>query len=218
LVILIELDGVLLDVRPRYQRLYKEIVGELGLAAISPDDYWRMVRMGEPVARILKTAKPRQVAAYERAWAERIEQDGLIEHDEPFENTIGNLRALRNIGARHLITMRANKEAANAAMSRDDLYSYFDRMRALSPVLGARVDQMNELLGEDRKRVVIAASDVVLRSARQADAFTVGIASGTCSPQLLRQGGADFLASSFDEFVDNLAPVSEELRRAGWIG
>lgn len=218
MVILIELDGVLLDVRPRHYRLYKEIVGELGLPSIASDDYWRMVRLGEPVARILKTAKPRHVAAFEQAWSDRIEGDALLEGDEPFENTTANLRALSTQGVRHLITMRLNKDGANAALGRYDLYPYFDQMKALSPIRGTRIDQMNELFGENRKRIVVAASDVVLRCARETDAFTVGVASGTCAPRLLRQAGADFVAATFDEFVDNLAPVSPELRQAGWIG
>jgi phosphoglycolate phosphatase-like HAD superfamily hydrolase len=213
---LIDMDGPLVDIRPRLYALHKELIGETGLAPRPPEEFWQMIRRGEPLDRHLGQARPAHRDAYGRSFVERCEREDLLALDTMQPEVAQNLRVLKDMGVCHLITLRLNRQGAQQALDRCDICHFFDQLRVLSQVRSARIEQLKELAGGDPKTMVVTSSDSILIAARECSLFTVGIGNGPATPQRLRQAGADFVAKDLSELVDHLRPLSEAIRRAGW--
>ena len=69
----------------------------------------------------------------------------------------------------------------------------------------------------DDRVVVVATSDVLVRSADAADLFTVGVSSGACSVKRLQQAGARVVYRELAELAASLKGGGGDLVRAGML-
>lgn len=215
--ILIEMDGPLVDVRARYYEVHRRIMIELGLPAVSPDPFWRLVRRDEPTEAFVPGGRAKHAERYARRFTELSECDDVLMLDEAQDDAAGALRSLKPLGESILITLRLNRPGAQDVMNRLDLSAYFLRVCGLSQSQGRREDQLRELAGDARRVLVVAGSEPVIIAAREVDLPVVGVTCGSRTPQNLRRAGADVLFADLDAVSIALATGAEEIQRAGLL-
>ncbi len=213
--ILIEMDGPLVNVEPRYYAVHRQVMESLGLPKLDRAMFWRLVRRVAPTSELVLGGREKHFQAYKQAMIERLEADEVLELDEAQPEADGAMRALRSLGEPVLVTMRLNRPGGQAVLNRLGLSEFFLRLCGLSQSQQRRTDQLTELAGENRRVVVVAASEPVILAAREADLPVVGISNGPRTPQQLRRAGTDVVFTDLDAFAVALAGGSDEIRRAG---
>lgn len=78
-----------------------------------------------------------------------------------------------------------------------------------------RPAELRVLAAGERRVVVAAASDALIRAAREAGFFALGISNGPCSTARLQQAGADVVYKSLEELADSIETGGADLIRAG---
>jgi phosphoglycolate phosphatase-like HAD superfamily hydrolase len=214
--VVIELDGPILDIRPRYTQAHRLVQAELGLASREAGEFWRLVRKGAGLDEIVRPFRPGQSRAYARRFEEVVASDALLDLDVPQPGVGAHLAALRAVASCGLVAHRANREATQRLLDRYELWRWFRTLRLLSRDRSVRVSQLAELVGLEAQTVMAIASEPLVRSARETGAVTVGIASGACTPRRLRQAGAELVVADVGELLEAIRTSSTELLRAGY--
>lgn len=213
---LIELDGPVVDVRPRYYRAHRLVQGELGLASRDADEFWRLVRKGAGAAEIVRPHRPGQLEAYAQRFEAALLSDSLIELDVLQEDAVIHVSALSEVAPCSLVSVRPDRQGIQRLLDRYELWRHFRVLRLLSQDRSVRMSQLTEWIGQADQTVAAVASETMVLSAREAGAVVVGMANGACTPRRLRQAGADVVLADLGELLEAVRQSSDELIRAGY--
>jgi phosphoglycolate phosphatase-like HAD superfamily hydrolase len=120
-LLIVDLDGPILDVAPRYFAAHLEALAASGATPLVADAaaFWQAKRRSEPVARDASAASPTSASiTYAAAFKERVERDDLLTLDrlQP-----GALVALARLSGRHplaVLSLRTNVAGARATVWR----------------------------------------------------------------------------------------------------
>ncbi|MBS1520092.1 MAG: HAD family hydrolase [Bacteroidetes bacterium] len=110
--IFFDLDGTLLESRPRLYRLFKYMVPSCKL---SFDEYWALKRNKIDHKKILKNLfhyTPEEIKAFEKDWLNQIELPEWLILDEPFEGISDYLRNLKQTHKVFIVTSRQSEKMA----------------------------------------------------------------------------------------------------------
>ena len=97
------------------------------------------------------------------------------------------------------------------------LLQFANRIEGLDPDPRKRPGELRTLASGDKRSLVAAASDTVIRSAGEAGILAVGIRRGSCSADRLYRAGADIVYKDLEELRIAILEGSEDLIRAGLL-
>jgi phosphoglycolate phosphatase-like HAD superfamily hydrolase len=212
---IVEYEGPVVDVRPRYWAAHCEALAATGLTGPTEEEFWRLWRTGSPPGMFARHGKPHMVDEYLRKRNERIDSSELMAHDEPQPKAAEDLRVLKQLGNCHLATLCANREGINATLDRTGLWLFFDQKRSLPESRERRVAAIRELIGGQQRTLAVAGTVAFAYAAGEAGCRVVGMKNGPAVPQSLRRVGVDVFFDSLDALTDALTRHDPELQRIG---
>jgi phosphoglycolate phosphatase-like HAD superfamily hydrolase len=214
--LIVELDGPIVDVRPRYYEAHRRVQGELGLASRNADEFWRLVRKGAPPVEVVRPHRFGQVDEYVRLFAARVTMEDLLALDRPQPDASAAMVGLSDIAICKLVVLRGDRNAAQRLLDQYELWRFFRTLRLLSQDRARRIAQLSELTERGAQAIVAAGTDALARSAREAGFLVVGVGNGCCTPMRLRQAGADALVKDLSELLEIIRRPTDEILRAGY--
>jgi len=212
---IVELEGVVLDVRARYWRAHSEAIQAVGFTGPTESEFWRLLRSGATDAQIVRHGKERHVREYRRLRDERIDSSELMELDEAQPDAAANLKLLKEFGTAPLVTLCRNREGINATLNRLDLWISFDRKEVLPESRDRRPELLRELAGPGRPAMALAGTVPLALAANEADCRVVGMKTGLAYPKFMRQVGVDVFYDSLDALTDAITSRDPDLQKIG---
>ncbi len=214
---IIDCDGPIIDVRPVHYQAFREVVAELGWSCLDEATYWRLVRSKGREANLLPGAKPTKHAKLHERFAEVVESHEIMGIGKPHDGRKMNetIQALARHGRCAVVTTGANIETRRQVLERHGIGPLLTCTERLSEDPRRRPAELRALSQGDRHTIVAAASDAIIRAAREANLFALGISTGPCSAARLHQAGADVVYSSLGELPESLAKGMPDLIAAG---
>jgi phosphoglycolate phosphatase-like HAD superfamily hydrolase len=214
---IVEYEGVVIDVRPRYWAAHRQALETIRLAGPTEDEFWRLFRTGSPESAFIQPGRPHHVAEYVRVRDQRINSTDLMALDTAPPGAQPNLRLLKQMGACPLAPLCDNRQGINATLDRLDLWIHFDKKVALPKEKHRRADALKDMIGQHPCTLAVAGSVPFAYAAGQAGARVVGMKTGIAFPKNLRQVGVDVFFDSLDELTDAITRRDENLQRIGLI-
>lgn len=213
---LIEVDGVILDQRPMFCALHKVVAAQVGWSHLSDATFWRTLRKGDSAA-MLPAAPPAKLEEYAQLFCRRAEDDesiaGLVLQDGAGDA----MASLSRAGSVVHITLGSNHAARAGVLTRAFKAKGRIDVRPLSADVRKRPGELKSLTGADNRSMVVASSDGLIRAARDAEVFTVGISAGVCSAARLHRAGADVVYTGLQELAESVSQGASDLVRAGLL-
>lgn len=211
-LLFLDLDGTVLDVAPRYQRLHADLVTEAGGRPLPIAEYWDLKRRRTPEREILARAGISSAAATEIA-ARRdllIEGEAYLRLDQPWPWSGDVLTELGRLAPLVLITLRRHRDHALSQLAALGLDRHF------AHVLIGRSDGTAEAkaalaleIDPDPCSVLVGDTEVDIASGKALGFLTVAVASGLRDADHLAAAGPDLL-------LDDLRQLPGRLAERGW--
>lgn len=212
---IVEFDGVIADVLPCQYQVHRQVAEGVGWSSLDQDTFRRLTRTKGADANLLPGAKPIKIKNYHIGIAEIIENDSSIARFVIQPDMDGFLANLVRYGTCRCVTLGTNLDARRRLIENKPFFQHISQMDKLDADPRSRPAELTELADHDPKAVVIASSDVVIRSADEAELFTIGLSTGLCTPARLHGAGARIVYKSLNELTDSLGTGSEDLVQAG---
>lgn len=216
LTTIVEYDGVLVNLRPRYWAAHQAAIAAVGFRGPTPDEFWRLVRTGASDGQLVPYAKTPKVLEYAAIRDERLNSPELIGLDEGWPDLATNLKVLKDMGTCHVASLCPSRDALNAALNRLDVWMYFDKKQMLPADSDRRVQALTEMAGGTRT-MAVAGTIPFAYAANEAGCRVIGMKTGLAFPKQFRQVGVDVCFDSLDELTDALARHDPELQRIGVV-
>ncbi len=214
---IVEFEGAVVDVRRVHYGRYRDVAAEIGWSRVDEATYWRLVRTKGSDADVLPGARPAKRSAYRTRFAERVEEAETIAQYRAHDAIDRVMVDLVRYGSFDLVTLGANLSARRAWIEGIAWASLVGRMEKLSDDPRRRGAELRALSDGDPRTLVIAADETIIRAAGNAELFSVGVSSGSCTPARLHQAGADIVLTGLAELADSLASGAQDLIRAGLL-
>jgi phosphoglycolate phosphatase-like HAD superfamily hydrolase len=215
--LIIEIDGPVLDIAPVWYRVHCDAAADVGWSALDQATFWRLTRKQGREADLLRGAKPAKLKDYLARFDESLEADEVASAQKPVEMIDGVLASLSTKGSICLVTLGWNIQVRRKLLERFNLLRFASRIEQLGADPRKRPGELRALSAGDKRTLVAAASDSVIRAAGEAGIITVGIPRGSCSADRLHRAGADVVFPDLDTLRDAIAEGSEDLTRAGLL-
>jgi phosphoglycolate phosphatase len=205
-VLFFDLDGPILDVRPRYVAVCRELVADCGVSDVDAIDYWRRKRAAEPEERILFDLVGDRAAIVAQRRLARIETMPYLAHDQPWPWAISVLTTLAERHSLVMVTARAQRSLLMDQLTRFDLLRLFREI--LSAPAGNNVgEQKAGLIRDYLKRCglspqghwMIGDTEADVDAGKQMGLKTVAILSGIRDEEHLRAAEPDHLLNDIRE-------------------
>lgn len=213
----VQLDGVVLDQAGAFYETHRRVAGEVGWSTLDQRTFWRMTRRDGREANFLRGAKPHKLATYAKRFGEVVEADEVVALLRPHDRACELMADLSGRGAIVGVTLGSNLAGRKEILEASQIARAFTEVHSLDPDPRRRPGQLRVLGEGDARTMVVASSDVLVRSSSTAELFTVGIASGDCSNERLHQAGATIVYRTLAELVQSLETGGQDLVRAGLL-
>ncbi|NOX59874.1 MAG: hypothetical protein GXP29_13595 [Planctomycetes bacterium] len=211
--IIIEADGILLNIRPAYWQAYQLAVREIGLACTDEGTFWRVIRRGDDLGLLLQGGKPRHVAAFEEKFAKQLASEAIAKKLALQEEAQAYCDDLRRLGTCHLVTLSAHSDVQTRLLRS---LQHVDAMLPVKTITEAGINNdLNSLTGGQKPVVVLSAHERLLRAADKLSFIPVGIASGACIAKRLPRCGAIATYRNASAFCEARAEGDPPLVQAG---
>jgi len=214
---IIELDGPVFDIAAAHYAAYHETAGELGWSRLDPTTYWRLVRTKGREADILPGAKPIKTEQLYEAFPRYFESDEILSKLTPHDEVGGMISAIGKHGTVAGITLGTNVKTRETLLASANLTTHFADVVALNASPAARPTELRSLSDGDKRTVVVAATDELVRAAATAELFCVAVSGGTCSKPRLHRASPGVVYSSLEGLKDSLGTGAEDLVAAGLL-
>lgn len=195
--ILIDLDGTILDCRPRHYAVYSEILAELGREPLPVDEFWRRRREGNStqalLADVLSEGERRQ---FSEQWLARVESPDALALDTLFP---GAIDALARMGRGYdvvLVTLRRERDNLLGQLDDLGLSALFSEVISVGDDL---VHQKHLLPGLERVAdggCVVGDTEADIEFAAETGCEVVCVANGVRDRDFLVQRGAQTIVES----------------------
>lgn len=213
---IVEFEGPVVDVKPRYWATHCEAIGAIGLTGPTESEWWRLLRLNSPDGALAAHAKGEKLAAYSKTVRDRRDASDLMLLDEAQPGAAENLRVLKGLGSCHLVTLCSNRDGINATLDRLQLWMHFDQKRVLPEHRERRVAAIQEVMSGPRTLAIVGTVPMAY-AAGEAGCRTVGIRNGPTFPKLLQQVGVDVFFDDLEQLTDAITKRDEALQRIGVI-
>lgn len=214
---LIELEGPVFDPAAAWYAGHELAATAVGWSRLDRATFWRLTRTKGLTGEILPGAREAKLAEYAALFVQHVESDAAISTTVFQEDAAATLSQIVRFGPCALITLGANVEARTRLLESARLRRFFERLEPIDADPRRRPAQLRSLAAGDRRTVVAAGTDSILRAANEAGLFTVGVSRGSCSVTRLHQAGAAVVYKSLGELLDSLKSGAADLVRAGLL-
>ena len=212
---IIEFEGAVVDVEPRYWAAHRAAIQAVGFQGPPQAEFWRLWRTGAADAQFVRFGRPQKAVDYARIRTEQIDSTELMALDQAGPKVAENLRLLKQMGSCHLVSLCRNRDGLNATLDRLDIWMHFDSKQCLPEDRDRRVEALRKLAGGLRVTLAVVGTVPMAYAAGEAGCRTVGLTTGPTAPKLLRQVGVDVFFESLDELTDALSSRRPDLQRIG---
>lgn len=213
--IIVETDGVLINLRAAYWEAYQTAIHEIGYACTDEGTFWRVIRRGDPLSLVVQGGKPRHVELFEAKFKEALATPEVGDKLELHEDAQVYVERLRKLGTCHLVTLSA-QATAHARLLRGVFSSDAPTVHTLEHRRAK--NQLPSIVGSNRPVVVLSAHERLIRTAEELGFVSVGIASGSCIGKRMPGFGAVANYRNVSAFCDARAEGDAPLVRAGIQG
>lgn len=213
----IEYEGPIYNPAPAWHAAHQLAAADVGWSSLDRATFWRLTRTKGITEEILPAARDVKLKEYRKQFEARLESNEIIELNELHDDIRDDLTNLARHGASTVVTLGSNAAARAGIMQRDDLGGLKSHIDSLNPDPRRRPAELTSLAQGDRRTIVAAGTDAVIRSASDAGLFTVGISSGTCSVSRLHAAGAGVVYQTFGDLAESLRSGASDLIRAGLL-
>jgi len=214
---ILEFDGVIADVMAAYYAAYRAAAEAVGWSRLDEATFRRLTRTKGREADILPGAKQVKFDAYESGFFEIIEGNAAIAALAAQAGLHERLRQFLRFGPVVLVTTGRNLDARRHWVARQSWAAHVERFERLDDDARRRPVELGVLSEGDERTLVVASSDVLVRSTDAAGLFVVGVSTGTCSVKRLQQAGAGVVYKALDELTTSLRDGAADLIRAGML-
>lgn len=193
--IFLDLDGTLIDPRPRLYRLFCDLAGE---GVLTFEEYWRIKRGRMDQRTLLRrylNYTDAQIAAFKADWMVKVEEPERLAEDRPFAGVSPLLAELSQRYPLVLVTARQHPERVEAQLAAFGWRSYF------SQVLVTGQKQSKDALIRThytpiQTDLLIGDTGEDIEAGKALGVTTVAVASGVLSADILREYQPDHLLDS----------------------
>jgi phosphoglycolate phosphatase len=192
--IIFDLDGTLLDVRPRHYAVYASCLREFRIAPLPYRQYWHRRRAGEGTVSIAVDSSKVDRGRFEELWLGRIESTEALRQDLLYSGTIDLLDDLVGRFELVLATLRRDRGALDAQLSWLGIAGYFEHV--LTPergVPGSGKLAMVMTLRPQWGTIVVGDSEADVALAQGLEAELICVTNGVRDESFLREAGATVL-------------------------
>ncbi|MHC5109765.1 MAG: hypothetical protein ACYTHJ_07805 [Planctomycetota bacterium] len=214
---LIEFEGVLSDVGRMTYTAHSLAAESVGWSRLDQASFWRMLRTKGLDAPFLPGAKPMKLKNYQEAYIEALKSPKALSKISLVNDLGESIRKMERVGACSVVSLASEVETGNRLLGACQLPGVEFDVTPLDAEILARTEQLNSMVGSERRGVLVASTDTLLRTASGTDLFAVGVSFGTCSVKRLQQAGAALTFRHLDEFADCVASGGKELLEAGML-
>ncbi len=179
--IIVESDGVLINLRPAYWEAYQTAIHEIGYACADEGTFWRVIRRGDPLGLVVQGGKPRHIEMFEAKFKEALASPAAGKKLGLQDEVKAYCERLRKLGNCHFVTLSAQADA-HAKLLQGVLSSDTPTVHTLEEKNAK--SQLQTIVGNNRPVVMLAAHERLIRTAEELGFVSVGIASGACIAKL----------------------------------
>ena len=205
--IFFDLDGPIIDVAPKFYRLYTDLFKARGHAVLSKDEYWSLKRNKIPEAQIaLRTAPADFVQNYVPERIRVIENIDYLQHDTLID---GALPLLTNLSSRFkliLVTLRNRRENLMWELRHFDLEKYFTVILTKEDNHGDHNTKI-ELISQFRKAgegksMIVGDTESDVKAGQALGLKTVAVTCGIRTKEYLLTLSPDYIIDSMTQLSD----------------
>lgn len=190
--IIFDLDGTLLESRPRLYQLFQYMVP---LSKLSYDEYWALKRNKKTHRQILENQffyTTEDIKQFEQEWLQQIERPEWLIWDEPFEGVSSYLRELKQTHKVFIVTSRQSEIMAFEQIGRFGWLELVDKL-----LVTGQVQPKYELI---KNTIEIGAGDwlvgdtgVDIQTGKQLGVKTAAVLSGFMNAEKLKEYNPDII-------------------------
>jgi len=214
---IIEFDGVLTDVRSSYYEAHRRVAESLGWSRLDESTFWRTLRSKGRDGVYLRGARMGLADKHYPAFEQECEREEILAACEPMEGTVECLKHLSRHGTLMAVTMGPNVGARRALAERGGLIRHLEVLEGLDSNPRRRPGELTALSEGDRRAIIVASTDSLIRAAAQTELLKIGISTGVCSIRRLHQAGADLVYSELTALAESLDSGATDLIEAGLL-
>lgn len=215
--ILIELEGPLLDVAGAYYEAHKSSTAAVGWSTLDQVTFWRLTRTGAPDAKLVPSARPGKCTQYRAEFEAQLRAAGFRELCALHAGSRDVMVSVARHGSLQVITLLPAGESTAALLGRERLMPPIEGVAELPSDPRARPGAIRELVRGERRAIVAASSETIIRAAREAEVLAVGLSNGPCTSARLHQAGADVVYAALGELASSLSSGAKDLIQAGLL-
>jgi len=198
MIILIDLDGTLLNARERLYLLFKMLVPECDL---SITDYWDLKRAKVTHELILSKHYgyiDKQIADFEVEWMNLIEEESWLKRDVIFAGVCEHLRILGRAADLYLVTARQRPEMVDSQLEHLGLKNIFTNILVTGGKLLKDDVVMGLPLAKDHWIIGDTGHDIEV--GKRLGIRTASVTNGFLSRESLEPYRPDLMIESFTDF------------------
>lgn len=198
MVIALDLDGTLLDIKLKYHAVYNHIVTEHGATPLDVDTYWTMKRNKVPNEKILSEGRcflDRNI--YQQRFSELIETPPYLNRDRLTPGADEFLKMISDFAEPVLVTLRKNIGALSEQLKNLHLSGYFKKIvhDTTKDIETAwqRKEHLFKKNFDGKNGIVIGDSEADIRAGRSIGFETVALTCGIRTEKILIQYHPDYI-------------------------
>jgi phosphoglycolate phosphatase-like HAD superfamily hydrolase len=196
-MLVIDLDGTIVDCAARHHACYADLARERGLLALDAQTYWNMKRARAPWGSILAATGGVDPAGFAERFVERIELPRYLALDRLYPGALEALGHLRAIAESvMLVTMRRDVRQLELELARFGITAVFDRViaRGAHGALSKGDIAAPFFPPAERRIAWIGDTEEDILSARRFGALACAVCGGLRELRLLESEHPDLIA------------------------
>lgn len=195
-----DLDGTLVDAKPRMYKLWQQLVPS---SRLSFDEYWHLKRDKISHEKLLKEKfhySGEAVEAFLKEWMTGIEDPQLLAMDEPFAGVHGFLANCSKTNELYIVTARQFEDQAVQQISQYPWAGYITRVLVSNKANG-KFDLVKELLNTDDHGWFIGDTGKDIQTGKALGLKTAAVLSGFLSRERLLEYHPDQIINTVINLV-----------------
>jgi len=197
--LIFDLDGTLIDSRPRLYHLFQQLVPS---SKLTHDSYWALKREKVPNETILAHEfgfDASEIARFLTEWMERIEAPEFLAYDKSFSGMHDTLDRLSKHAMLHVCTARQYRQPVIDQLDRFGLLLYFDSIMVTGQSK-SKEQMIASVSGLGPQDWIIGDTGKDIQVGQSIGIKTCAVLSGFLSETSLRPYGPDLILPAASDF------------------
>ncbi|VAX23793.1 hypothetical protein MNBD_NITROSPINAE03-80 [hydrothermal vent metagenome] len=199
--IIIDFDGPIVDVSPRYYFIYRALTEKYGAThTLSKDEYWSLKRKRTPIPEILKLSGLPASAhlTYINERLSIIENKEFLAYDRLYPFVPGVIKELSVFSEIYIVTLRNRRENLSWQLSELDIGHLFPNVYSLDNNDGTwevkkRLVLDAQIMENGEKTYFVGDTEADVLAANDLNAISVAVESGIRNREMLEALNPDFI-------------------------